>query len=213
MLISLLFEQPQLFIVFVLAIVYAITIHEFSHAYSAYLLGDRTAASEGRLTFNPLKHLDFFGTIMLLFVGFGWGKPVPFNPYNLRNQKYGSAIISFAGPLSNIISFFIFGLILRIFLANGILAIDHLLTTFFIYAILINGALAIFNLIPSPPLDGSKILYAVLPSRYDNFKITLERYGVFILLLLIVVDSFIGISIFSGLFNGILQLITKLFIL
>lgn len=211
MIISLLFQQPLMFIVWALAIVYAITVHEFSHAYAAYILGDKTAASEGRLSFNPLAHLDVFGTIMLLIVGFGWGKPVPFNPYNLKNQRYGPAIISLAGPLSNIISFFIFGIILKILLLNHILGVDNLLTQFFVIVILINATLAIFNLLPIPPLDGSKLLYALLPVRYENLKFNIERYGPMVLITVVALDILFGISIFSGLINGILLLINKLF--
>ena len=103
-----LYTEPFFAIATLLGIIYALTIHEFSHALAAALLGDDTAKNEGRLNLNPLVHIDFVGFLMLLFIGFGWGKPVPFNLNNLKNQKSDSAIIAFAGPLSNIISFFIF---------------------------------------------------------------------------------------------------------
>ena len=200
MIISWLFQNPQLFIIWILVIVYAISVHEFSHAFSAYVQGDSTAKYHGRLTLNPLKHLDIIGFLMLLIVGFGWGKPVPFNPFNLKNKRWGPALVSIAGPLSNIISLVIFGFLLKILLTNGILAVDNLLTIFLLFMIQINAILAIFNLIPIPPLDGSKILYSILPARFGNFKLMLERNGPFILLTLIILDSFSGLSIFGRLF-------------
>ena len=104
MLFNLLFQSPELFMIIILAIIYAITIHEFSHALAAETLGDATAKFNGRLTLNPLAHLEFLGTLMLLMAGFGWGKPVPVNIYNLKWRKYGEALVSLAGPLSNFLS-------------------------------------------------------------------------------------------------------------
>ncbi|MCD4760285.1 site-2 protease family protein [bacterium] len=189
----------------ILAIIYALTIHEFAHAMAATYLGDNTAKMNGRLTFNPLAHLELFGALMLLFAGFGWGKPVPINPYNLRWQKWGSAFVSLAGPLSNFISVFIF-IVIANFLSN-ILPWDNLVFTFLFYLIFINLILGVFNLIPIPPLDGSKVLFAFLPAHLEEFKRKLTINGPWILLALIFIDRFTGISIFSRIFNFFINLI------
>jgi Zn-dependent protease len=199
--------QPLFTIVTLLGIIYALTIHEFFHAFVATFLGDNTAKDLGRLSLNPLVHLDFIGFLMLLFIGFGWGKPVPFNPDNLKNQKWGSAIIAFAGPLSNIISSFIFLGILKYLIPSLNLLLSDLLIYFLNNLILINIILAIFNLIPIPPLDGSKILFAVLPDQFENYKISLEQNGPYILIGLLALDSLFNIGIFSNLFNWIINLI------
>lgn len=200
--------QPLLAIITLLGIIYALTIHEFSHALAAALLGDNTAKDSGRLSLNPLTHIDFVGFLMLLFVGFGWGKPVPFNPNNLKNQKWDSAIIAFAGPLSNIISFFIFIGIFKYLIPFLNLSPSDLLIDFLSYLVIINIILAIFNLIPIPPLDGSKILFAVLPDRFENFKISLEQNGPYILIGLLILDNLFNLGIFSNLFNWIIGLIS-----
>jgi Zn-dependent protease len=199
--------QPLFAIITLLGIIYALTIHEFFHAFAATFLGDNTAKDLGRLSLNPLVHLDFIGFLMLLFIGFGWGKPVPFNPDNLKNQKWGSAIIAFAGPLSNIISSFIFLGTLKYLIPSLNLLLSDLLIYFLNNLILINIILAIFNLIPIPPLDGSKILFAVLPDQFENYKISLEQNGPYILIGLLALDSLFNIGIFSNLFNWIINLI------
>ncbi|MFH0846075.1 MAG: site-2 protease family protein [Patescibacteria group bacterium] len=168
----------------------SVVIHEVSHGYAAYLLGDPTAKNEGRLTLNPLAHLDFLGSFVVpvlayLSVGFmlGWAKPVPYNPYNLKNQRWGDAIVAFAGPASNLLVALFFGLFLRLgYLFNflQLISVDIL-----VMVILINLVLAIFNLIPVPPLDGSKILFSFLPYHYIEFKQTIERYSLFLMLFVI----------------------------
>lgn len=188
------------FFAFFAAIVLAIAIHEFSHAYAAYKLGDSTPEREGRLTINPIKHLDLVGTILLLFIGFGWGKPVRFNPYNLKNQKWGPAIIAIAGPISNLILTVIFGLGFRFIQAQSGLNGTGL-EEFLIYGFVLNVVLMVFNLIPVPPLDGSKILFAVVPGMKEESKLKLERYGPFFLLILLV----FGGGIFSAVFGVVLQ--------
>jgi Zn-dependent protease len=202
-----LLSQPQLLIAWLVGIVYAITIHEFSHAYAAYKEGDHTAADQGRLTLNPLKHLDPIGFIVLLLAGFGWGRPVPFNPYNLKHQKWGPVIISLAGPASNLASFLIFGFLLKILIANNVIGADNLLTTFLLLMIEINFVLAIFNLLPFPPLDGSKLLYAVLPYRFQDSVRRLELYGPWILLIFVVV----GGSLFSAMINTLYNFAVRIF--
>ena len=179
MIIQYLFSDPFIFFAWTVAFLIGLTIHEFSHALVAYKLGDPTAKYAGRITLNPLAHLDLFGTILLFVVGFGWGKPVPFNPYNLRDQKYGPLLIAIAGPLSNLAIALVFGLALRFFVAYE-MAFGLILL--FSVIVFLNIILAVFNLLPIPPLDGSKILFAILPDSMNDLKITLERYGLFILI-------------------------------
>ncbi len=182
MMIETLFQNPLMFALLAGALVISISIHEFSHAFAAYKLGDPTGKNMGRLTLNPKAHLDPIGTIFLLFVGFGWGKPVPFNPRNLKNPKKDSAIISLAGPLSNFILAIILSLILKIGMGNNIL-VAFLYTT-----ILYNLMLGFFNLIPLGPLDGNKIVFGFLPNKLAIQWLEIQRYGTYILLFLIVFD-------------------------
>jgi Zn-dependent protease len=205
MLINLLFTSPQMFAILALAIVYALTIHEFAHALAANYLGDATAKYNGRLSLNPLAHLEFFGTLMLLVAGFGWGKPVPVNPYNLRWRKWGDAAVSLAGPLVNFLSVIIFVLVFKAL--TPFLPGDNLLFLFLSYLILINITLGVFNLIPIPPLDGSKILFTILPSKFDDFKRKLAINGPWILIILIILDNFLNVNIFGRLFSYFIKLI------
>jgi len=202
-----LFSQPQLLIIWIVGIIYAITVHEFSHAYAAHLQGDGTARQQGRLTLNPLSHLDPIGFIVLLLAGFGWGKPVPFNPYNLKNRKWGPLLISLAGPASNIISFLIFGFLMKLLLMNGIIGSENLLATFLGYLIYINFILAVFNLLPIPPLDGSKILYTFIPQNYQHIIVPFERFGPFIILAFV----FFGGSVFYYLFQTLFSFALRIF--
>lgn len=170
----------------------SVVIHEVSHGAMANYLGDSTAKYAGRLTLNPIKHLDLWGSIVLpLFLIiisspflFGWAKPVPYNPYNLRNKKWGPAMVAAAGPGSNLIIALIFGLALRFMPITASIHIQNL-TQIFIYIVFINILLAIFNLIPIPPLDGSKIVFAALPYKYQYTLANIERYSLIILLFFI----------------------------
>lgn len=162
-------------------------IHEFAHAVTADKLGDPTARRQGRLTLNPLAHLDIWGCLMILLVGYGYAKPVPVNMRNFKNPKAGMAIVSFAGPLSNLIMAFVFVLLYRI---CGIYLADtnasQAFSLFFYYAANINVALAVFNLLPIPPLDGSRIALALIPNEYYYKIMQYERYimiALFVLLL------------------------------
>lgn len=199
MLLNLLFENQQQFVVIVLAIVYALTIHEFSHSLMATTLGDNTSKLTGRLTLNPMAHLDMFGTLMLLMAGFGWGKPVPVNPYNLKIKRFGGALVSFAGPLSNFLSVALFIFLWKI--VSPYLGEENLLHLFFFYLIFINLILGVFNLIPIPPLDGSKVLFSFLPSTMEDLKKNLTIYGPYILIGLIILDRFSNLNIFSSIFE------------
>ncbi|MFA6271824.1 MAG: site-2 protease family protein [Patescibacteria group bacterium] len=211
MILSLLFSHPALFLAWILAIIFGITIHEFSHAFAATLQGDRTPKYDGRLTLNPLAHLDFLGFIVLLVAGFGWGKPVVFNPNNIKYKKFGPSLISLAGPFSNFIAVIFFGFALKIILSNGLLGAENMLVIFLVALVQINLVLGLFNLIPIPPLDGSHLLFALLKPSADNFKQTLERYGPMILLGMIILDNYLGFSVFSTLFDGISSFVFRIF--
>ncbi len=187
MFISTLFENPILFIAVALSLVLSLTIHEFAHAYVSDRLGDPTAKYLGRVTLNPLKHLDPIGTAMLLIVGFGWGKPVPFDPRNLKNPKRDAAIISFAGPLSNLILALLFAGVYH--LSANATGLGLLLTVFAFLMVNYNLLLAFFNLIPVHPLDGFKVVYGLLPNNLAVQWIQIERYGVYILLFLLLTRS------------------------
>lgn len=176
-------------IFFIVILIMSVVIHEVSHGYVAEYFGDDTARRAGRLTLNPLKHLDIFGSVLLPIILivirspflFGWAKPVPYNPYNLSNRKWGTFWVSAAGILSNIFLAVFFGMILRFTVEGGISQSAYIISVI----VLINLGLALFNLIPIPPLDGSKILFSLLPeSAYPAFA-TLERYSLAILLLFI----------------------------
>jgi len=197
------------------AILLALTFHEFAHAYVANRFGDDTAKQNGRLTLNPLRHLDPLGTIMIFLVHFGWAKPVPVNPNNLKNPKKDMLWISAAGPLANMILALISGILLRIIFAS-IAAYDrYSILGFIIFMVMmslqINLALAIFNILPIAPLDGSKILAGLLPARYSGIIFTAERYGPFVLLGLIILGRVTGVSILGGLIWPFVSFFSKLF--
>ena len=168
MLIQLLFIDPLSFLIIATAIILAFSLHEYFHAWTAYILGDPTAKEQGRLTINPLAHMDPFGTLLLFIAGFGWGKPVPFNPYNLRNQKWGPALVGLAGPGSNLLAALIVGFCLRFFEFSNLG-----FSTFLSYFVWINIILGVFNLIPVFPLDGSHLLFSFLSS--SNLKMQLSN--------------------------------------
>jgi Zn-dependent protease len=192
-------------------LIFSIVIHEVAHGAMAYWLGDATAKYAGRLTLNPIPHIDPIGSVLLPLIlwatsspiFFGWAKPVPYNPYNLRDQKYGPALVSAAGPGSNLLLALMFGILIRALIAY--VPMSSSLVTFIgllSYMVLINVLLAIFNLVPIPPLDGSKILYAILPDSANNIKMLLDQWGMFLLL--------IFIFYFSWLILPIVQVIFKL---
>lgn len=165
----------------------SVIIHEVSHGYMADRLGDPTARLQGRLTLNPISHIDPIGSILVPIItslsgfAFGWAKPVPYNPYNLKNSRKGEFLIAAVGPLSNIVIAIIFGTIFR-FTFDGFMTPFHEILRFIV---LINIVLAIFNLVPIPPLDGSKLLFAFLPQQYGNLRMNLERYAPILVLFFI----------------------------
>ena len=196
-------------------ILLALSFHEYAHAYIANKFGDDTAKQSGRLTLNPLAHLDPIGTIMIFLVHFGWAKPVPVNPHRLRNPKKDMLWISAAGPLANMILALISGLLLRFIFAIGGAPNQHSIIGLLIYAVFwslqINLALAIFNLLPIAPLDGSKILFGLLPVKHGDKIYFLERYGPFILLGLIIFGRATGVPILGGLIWPFVKFFSKIF--
>lgn len=178
----------MLTILSIIILIFSVILHEVAHGYMAEVFGDPTARLQGRLTLNPLKHIDPVGSIIVPLITslagftFGWAKPVPFNPYNLRNRRWGEFWIAAAGPLSNMLLAVIFGMILRF---SGVI-VPSPFAEVCIYIVIINIVLAVFNLIPVPPLDGSKLFLAFLPSQYGAARQNLERLGpVFVLLVMI----------------------------
>lgn len=174
--------DPNFIIPSLIAIVFSISIHEFCHALLADRLGDSTPAYQGRLTLNPIAHLDPIGSLLIFFsvlsgFGIGWGKPVQFNPWNLKNPRRDAAIISLAGPLSNFIQAVFFALVVKV--------VPEELKLFFLPFILINLSLGVFNLIPIHPLDGFKVVGGVLPPGLAFEWSKLERYGLILLIFLI----------------------------
>lgn len=203
--INLLFTSPLAFAILATVLVASITIHEFAHAWIADRLGDPTPRSQGRVTLNPLAHLDPVGTVALVLIGFGWGKPVMFDPYNLKDPVKEGALIALAGPTSNLIIASIFALGFRLgafaFLEPiGASAIIMLIVS-------LNVMLAIFNLVPVFPLDGEKILIALLPKATAiEYRQFMQRYGMFVLLALLVPWG--GISPISRLISPVISFIT-----
>ncbi len=186
----------QQFFILIFPILFALTIHEFSHGYAAYKLGDDTAKRAGRLTLNPLKHLDPIGTIMLFIAKIGWAKPVPINPYNFKNMKRDIAIVSLAGPFANFISAIAFSIIFNLLYSPT--APQNIFILIIFYTIFINIALGLFNLIPIPPLDGSKIFGALLPDRLYYKYQQFERKGMFLFIAIILISNFAGLNIIGG---------------
>ena len=193
-----------------IVLIFSVMVHEISHGFVAERLGDKTARDAGRLTLNPLKHIDPFGSVilpLLLYIAntsilFGWAKPVPYNPYNLKNPKTGGALIALSGPVSNFLIASVFGILVRI------LAPGTPLSLMFQIVVYINVLLGVFNLVPIPPLDGSKVLFGLLPARMINPSVFafIERNG----MLLLVLFMFFGFGLIHPIINWIFGLLTGL---
>jgi Zn-dependent protease len=191
------FSGLQGFFAAIPAILVAITFHEYAHGKVAYFLGDQTAKYQGRLTLNPIKHLDPIGTLLLIIAGFGWAKPVQVNPLQFKgDRKMGMTYVAFAGPLMNLVLGYLSAVALRYLLTSGYYGPGAAYLQQFFYLLLFyNVILAVFNLLPIPPLDGSKILAGLLPYKYYGVVQFLERYGFAILIILIVtpvIDLLLG---------------------
>jgi len=211
-------ELGSIFIILVLIL--SIVIHEVAHGYAANFLGDPTARLQGRLTLNPISHIDLLGSIiipgLLVLTSqpflFGWAKPVPYNPYNLKNQKWGEAFVAFAGPATNIILALIFAFLIRSGLAEAVWGSSIL--ELLVPIVFINILLALFNMIPIPPLDGSKILKAFLSYRgqmaFSRFEAMMAQHGVIVLFLFIFVFMLIFAPIFSVVIFSVVEFLTGL---
>ncbi len=222
--------NPLLIFLQLVVVLLAVVIHETSHGYVAWLLGDPTAKLSGRLTLNPIYHIDPIGTVILpLFLAlmhmplFGWAKPVPVNPSHFRDWRKGMMLVAIAGPGSNIALGTLSGLLLflmkkispaanffamRFLTQGGNLPLLSLISLLLIYSFLINFFLALFNLIPIPPLDGSRVLAWILPRRWLPEYYRIERYGILILFVFIYLDSYIGIL--NALASPIYYALTKI---
>jgi Zn-dependent protease len=207
--------QLQTLLLIAPPILLALTFHEYAHAFVANRLGDDTAKQSGRLSLNPLRHLDPLGTIMIFLVHFGWAKPVPVNPYRLKNPKKDMLWISAAGPLANIALALASGILFRVLVAAGESPDRTSIMGLFIYGVLmslqINLALAIFNILPIAPLDGSKILSGLLPAGFGKMFYFMERYGPFILLGLIIFGRVTGVSILGGIIWPFVKFFSHIF--
>lgn len=201
----LLFSDPVLFFIILFGLIISITIHEFSHAFMADKLGDPTPRMQNRLTLNPLAHLDPVGTLALILTSFGWGKPVQFDPYNLKDPTRDAALVSFAGPASNLLMATLLALLSRSHvLGTGIIAFAVTQVA------VINIVLAIFNLVPIHPLDGDKILVAFLPKHLAaEYEDIMHRYSLVILIALIF-PWYQGHSPISFLISPVIDLVTKI---
>lgn len=200
---STLFSNPLLFLIWAVGLVLAISIHEYAHAAAADRLGDPTPRSQGRLTLDPRAHLDPLGTLALLFLGFGWGRPVQFDPYNLRNPRRDSALIAIAGPVFNLILATVLSLIMRF------ITLDILYSIFSVL-VMMNISLAIFNLVPIFPLDGEKILGGILPpDLYREYATIMHQYGTIILIFMLLPIAG-GTSPISALISPVISFVSGL---
>jgi Zn-dependent protease len=205
MFLSLFQNDPSAAVAFLLGLVIGITVHEASHAASAYLLGDDTAYRDGRVTLNPVSHLDLLGSMMLLLAGFGWGRPTPVVPSKLRGGVFGSVAVALAGPVSN--------LLIVAFCAVLYLLPPVQVGYLFILVVMVaftNALLFVFNLIPIPPLDGSKVIFPFLPRSLDGFVDFMNQYGPMILLGIILISFVTNLPILGILLAPVRPLLTLL---
>src|SRR3989338_2010839 len=208
--ISYLFSNPLLFIIYLSSLLVAITIHEFSHAWTADYLGDPTPRLQGRLKLNPLVHIDTMGMVFLLLLGFGWGKPVQFDPYNLKDPRRDAAWISIAGPSSNFILAIILSLLLKLFIILQLDMLTIIGSLIFVPMIRMNIMLGVFNLLPIHPMDGFKIVEGILPEEKAHEWNQLQRYGMIFLILLIFPIG--GSSMLNNILQPIVDFLANLLI-
>ena len=206
-----LFRLPmEVLIILLPVLIFSLCFHEFSHGYVAYRLGDHTAARNGRLTLNPLAHLDPIGSLMILFVGFGWAKPVPVNPVNFANPRVDMMKVAFAGPASNLILAFIAGLMIRLINYSELMSNGILYQTLYVFSF-INIALAVFNMLPVAPLDGSQIFGNLISKNNPDLAWKLQMHGPKILLGLILFGIITKISILGIIISPFVKLFMYLF--
>jgi Zn-dependent protease len=194
-------------VAFLLGLVIGITVHEASHATSAYLLGDDTAYRDGRVTLNPLAHLDLLGSMMLLLAGFGWGRPTPVVPSKLRGGVFGPVAVALAGPISNLL---IVVLCAALYLLPPFRDPGGYLFILVVMVAFTNALLFVFNLIPIPPLDGSKVIFPFLPRALDGFVDFMNQYGPMILLGIILVSFVTNLPVLSILLAPVIPILTLL---
>jgi Zn-dependent protease len=201
-------DEPQLFLAFVIAVIVGITFHEFSHAAVASLQGDQTARSQGRLTLNPISHLDPLGSIAIIVAGIGWGRPVPVNPTHLRSRRFGAVMVGLAGPAANFAVALVAAVAFRIVypavatsfdVGFSVNLLDMLVT--------INVILGVFNLLPIPPLDGSTLLSLLLPPSRQSIVAFLNQYGIFLLLGLLILAPNLLTPIFRAITEALYGLV------
>jgi Zn-dependent protease len=201
-------DEPQVFVAFVIAVIVAITFHEFSHAAVATMQGDQTARSQGRLTLNPISHLDPLGSIALVLAGFGWGRPVPFSPTQLRNRRFGAALVGLAGPAANFLLAIAAVIALRIIYPSAVTAFDVDFSVILLdMLVTLNVVLGVFNLLPIPPLDGSRLLSILLPPSRQNIVYFLDQYGIFLLLGILILAPNLLTPIFRAITEALYGLV------
>jgi Zn-dependent protease len=201
-------DEPQVFLAFVVAVIVGITFHEFSHAAVASLQGDQTARSQGRLTLNPIPHLDPLGSIALIVAGFGWGRPVPVTPTRLRNRRFGAVMVGLAGPAANFVVALVAVVALRIAYPAIGAAFDVSFSVTLLYTLVaVNVVLGVFNLLPIPPLDGSTLLSLALPPSRQNIVAFLDQYGIFLLLGLLILAPNLLTPIFRAITEALYGLV------
>ena len=197
------------FLYFLPVLLLCLSVHEYAHAFVAYKLGDKSQKALGRMTLNPLAHIDWWGFVSIALLGFGWGKPVIVDDRNFKNRARGNMLTALAGPMSNLLLAILFTIIFKILIMTGVidLAISttsgNILTNMLILAIQFNVVFCIFNMIPIPPFDGSKVLFYFLPSKYKGIMYTLEKYSFYIIIIFIITGA--GGYIISPLVNLILK--------
>jgi Zn-dependent protease len=201
-------DEPQVFVAFVIAVIVGITFHEFSHAAVATMQGDQTARSQGRLTLNPISHLDPLGSIALVLAGFGWGRPVPFSPTQLRNRRFGAALVGLAGPAANFLLAIAAVIALRIIYPSAVTAFDVDFSVILLdMLVTLNVVLGVFNLLPIPPLDGSRLLSIMLPPSRQNIVYFLDQYGIFLLLGILILAPNLLTPIFRAITEALYGLV------
>jgi Zn-dependent protease len=207
-------SSPQMLISAVITLLVSFTVHEFAHAWMATRFGDDTPRLYGRLTLNPFSHLDLMGSLMLIFVGFGWAKPVPVNPRRLQQHSPSAMmLVSLSGPLSNFMLAFLGALPLRLGLVSPSQALISFLPTpftFLLFFVYTNLGLMFFNLIPLPPLDGEELLVYLLPPSWASTWETIRPYGPYILLILLFLGPMLGFSLIESVLRPLIEVMGRL---
>ena len=205
------------FLYFLPALLISLSVHEFAHAFMAYKLGDRSQKALGRMTLNPLAHIDWWGFLCIVLFGFGWGKPVIVDDRNFKNRAKGNMLTALAGPMSNLLMGVLFTVILKICMMLGLVdfAISttsgNVITNMLVLSIQFNVIFGIFNMLPIPPFDGSKVLFYFLPQKFKGIMYTLETYSFYIILIFIITGA--GGYIITPLVNLILKLLQMILVI